>query len=425
MDNKNNKKEFLPIILGSDENAYGMARAFYQKYAVISILLCRLPLVATRYSKILEIRQFDNFDDEDVFIKNLCEVAEEKIKEYDKLILVPCSDRYTELTIKNTEIVEKYFCNKFTSYDLFLKFNTKDKFYNICEEYGLPYPKTVICEYKDRLSILDRLEFDFPIVVKANNSLSYAFLNCEFEGKKKVFFVKTREEYIRIIENMNKSEYKDNIIIQALIPGDDTSARVLNCYSDNNGKVRLMCLGKPVLEEYAPSALGNYAAILTDIDKNNESRNKIFEQIKNFLESIKYMGFSNFDMKYDVRSGGYKFYDFNPRQGRSSFFVTAAGYNLAEFLIDNAVYNKNKDITYADNDTDMLWLSIPKKILFKYVENAEVLERVKRLIKEKKYMYTLLYKKDMNLKRFLRMKLFYHKHHKEYKMYFFKKDKSL
>ena len=414
-----NKKEFLPIILGSDENAYGIARAFYEKYSIVSMVLCKIPLIATRYSKILQIKQFENFDDEDIFVKSLCEVAEQKQKEYDNLILVPCSDRYTELTVKNRDILEKYFCNKFISYDSLLKFNTKDKFYNICVEYGIACPKTIICEHKDRLSVLDKLEFDFPIVVKANNSNSYDYLNCDFEEKKKVFYIETKEEYIKIIESMNKSDYKDNIIIQELIPGDDTAMRTLNCYSDNNGKVRLMCLGRPILEEYTPQALGNFAAILTDIDKNNENRNKIFTQAKNFLESVKYTGFSNFDIKYDVKSGEYKFFEINPRQGRSSFFVTAAGYNLAEFLVDNAVYNKNKDIVYADSD--MLWLSVPKKILFAYVENTEVLDRVKRLIKEKKYTYTMLYKKDMSLKRFLRINLFYRKHYKDYKTYFFKR----
>jgi D-aspartate ligase len=212
---------------------------------------------------------------------------------------------------------------------------------------------------------------------------------------------------------MNESDYNDNLIIQDFIPGDDTAGRVLNCYSDNNGKVKFMCLGQIVIEEYAPLALGNYAAIMTDFDQ------KIFDKIRNFLEAVNYVGFSNFDMKFDSKSGEYKFFEINPRQGRSSFFMTAAGYNLAGFLVDNCVYEKNHDIVYAD--TDKLWLSIPKKIIFDYVENQEVLAKAKRLIKEKKYAYTLLYKKDMSPKRFLRIKLYYHRHIKEYKRYFFKK----
>ena len=124
-------------------------------------------------------------------------------------------------------------------------------------------------------------------------------------------------------------------------------------------------------------------------------------------------------MKFDVRTKEYKLFEINPRQGRSSFFITAAGYNLAEFLVENCVFNKNADIIYAN--ADRLWLTVPKKIIYKYVANQEVLKRAKRLIKEKKYTYTLLYKKDMNLKRFLRIKLYYNRHIDEYKKYFFKK----
>jgi D-aspartate ligase len=212
---------------------------------------------------------------------------------------------------------------------------------------------------------------------------------------------------------MNTSDYDGNLVIQDYISGDDTIARTLNCYSDNAGKVKLMCLGQPVIEAYAPLELGNYCAILTDYNA------EIFDRIKKFLEDIRYIGFSNFDMKFDKKSGEYKLLDINPRQGRSSYFVTAAGYNLAEFLVDFCVYEKNPDIVYAK--TDMLWLSVPKKIIYKYVENPEVLARAKKLIKEKKYAYTLIYKKDFSFKRFLYIKRFYGRRIKEYKRYFFKK----
>lgn len=413
MDKMDKKQKFLPVILGSDENTYGIARAFHEKYGIISTVCTKQVYVACRYSKIIDIILIDNLDEEKTCIENLVKIAEEKLKDYEKLILVPCSDGYIEIVAKNKNIIEKYFCNKFISYDLLQKFVTKDRFYQICEEYNLPYPKTVICEKKDRLNIINSLPFDFPIAVKPDNSNSYDYLHSKFAGKKKFFYVETKEEYLDIVNNMNASDYSGNLIIQDFIAGDDTTQRTLNCYSDNNGKVKLMCFGQPVIEEYAPLALGNYAAIMTDYNQ------EIFDKIKKFLEDIKYVGFVNFDMKFDSKSGEYKLYDLNPRQGRSSFFVTAAGYNLAEFLVDNCVYEKNSDTIYAD--TDRLWLSVPKKIIYKYVENPEVLKRAKRLIKEKKYAYTLLYKKDMSLKRWLRIKIYYHRHIDEYKKYFFRK----
>jgi D-aspartate ligase len=175
------KQPFLPVILGSDENAYGMARAFHERYNINSLVLCKQVLPASKYSKIMEIVQVDDLDDEPIFLDNIKRVAEEKSRRYKKLILIPCSDRYIELAAKNRDEIGNYFCNKFIPYELLQRFVTKEKFYETCEEYNLTYPKTVICKKKDRTDILTKLPFGFPVIVKAINSNSYDFLHSSFE----------------------------------------------------------------------------------------------------------------------------------------------------------------------------------------------------------------------------------------------------
>lgn len=109
--------------------------------------------------------------------------------------------------------------------------------------------------------------------------------------------------------------YPDEMIIQDFIPGGDENMRVLNAYVDKNHKVRMMCLGHPLLEDPSPKAIGNYVAILPDYNQ------QVYQQIQDFLEKIEYTGFANFDMKYDPRDGSYKLFEINLRQGRSSFML--------------------------------------------------------------------------------------------------------
>ncbi|MEG2457458.1 MAG: ATP-grasp domain-containing protein [Bacilli bacterium] len=409
------KKKFLPIILGSDENAYGIARSFHEEYGVTSLALCTRELNAVKYSNILKVDIEVSLHDEKSFLNILIEKAKYYSTEYENLILIPCSDYYTELVVKNKDILENYYVSRFVDKKYFDMFITKDKFYSLCDKYKMNYPKTICCTLNMRKDIIKKINFPYPIVLKPNNSNSEEYLNCSIEDKKKAYIINTEEELKIVLNKINKSTYKDNLIIQEFVPGDDTANRVLNCYSGIDGKVRSMCLGRPILEEYFPSTIGNYAAIIS-----LKEENKIFDSIKYFLEDIKYKGFSNFDLKYDRNSNEYKLFEINPRQGRSSYSVTSCGINMAKLLVDDLIDHKEqKDIIKCKKE--VLWLNLPFRLLDKYIENKEVLKEIKKLKKDNKVIHSLWYKEDLNLKRRLHLLRLYYIQTKLYRMYFIKK----
>ena len=321
--------DFLPVLLGSDANVYGMARSFYQQYGVRSVAICKGALVATSNTNLVKIAVLEpDLENDETFVKTLTDYA--KAHADKPLVLVSCADGYTVLMGRHRDALKPYYHFACPELQTVLDLDIKENFYRACEAHGLSYPKTATCNAQNYKNI--ELPFAFPVIIKASNSPAY--WNCTFPHKKKVFLANNREEFDAITAAIYGSSYQDELILQEYIPGDDNCMRVLNAYCGLDHKVKLMALGRPLLEEQTPEGIGNYAAILSDPEYNDAA---LLEKLKNFLEDMQWEGFANMDIKYDARTGEYKMFEMNPRQGRSSYFVTAAGYNLSKWLVEDVL----------------------------------------------------------------------------------------
>ena len=398
------EQEFIPILLGSDRNVYGLAIGFYEQYRVKSIAICKKRYVETRYSNLIEFYRDDNADKKDIFFKTL-ELIKEKYPNA-KLILLSCNDVYTRLLIENKNELSKNYIVPYIDQELMESLIIKENFYKTCEKYHLNYPKTVICN-KDNYKKI-KIDFEFPIIVKPSDSVKYS--KSTFEGKKKIFRLQNDDEFRKVLDNIYSSEYDKDLIIQEYIEGDDTSLRVLNAYVNSKHKVTFMALGNIILEDKAPESYGDYDAIIPTYDK------KLFDKIKKFLEEINYTGFANFDLKYNKKNDTYTLFEINIRQGRSHSFVTLGGMNVTKYLIDDVIYHKDTKTEYLNNR--YLWTLVPKKLLMKYVKNEEILKEIKELYKQHKVKNLLYYKKDLGILRFLILKKRDYYNVKKYKQYY-------
>lgn len=402
--------KFQPILLGSDINVYGMARSFYEAYGIKSIAHASAALAPTKDSKIVDVYVHEGFNTDPVFIDTLLEVGKQN-KTGEKLLLIACGDGYAELVSRHLKELEPYFICPYIHHDLFERLEDKVSFYDICEQYDLPYPATKIIDQ----AMVDAeddivLPFDFPVALKPANSVEW--LDVDFEGRKKAFTIKSREEFEDILHKIyHVGGYTDKMICQDFIPGDDSHMRVLNAYVDQNHKVRMMCLGHPLLEDPSPSAIGNYVVIMPDYN------DKIYQRIQHFLEAIEFTGFANFDMKYDDRDGEYKLFEINLRQGRSSFYCTLNGYNLAQYVTEDRIYNTPfTETVYGQGDK--LWMGVPKKVFKEYAKESPDKDKAMAMLNSGDYGTTVFYDKDRNFKRTLLMKYAFHRYIGQYKKYF-------
>ncbi len=398
------KTDFIPVLLGSDVNVYGMARSFHEAFGIPSVAIGKGRLTATSNSKIVTVEVVEpNLEDDKVFCDTLIAFSKRYPKDQ-SLLLVPCGDNYIKLLSRNQDTLRPYY--RFACIDeaLLMRLSIKESFYQVCTEHGFAFPKTTTCTYENYKTVT--LPFDFPAIIKPSNSVAY--WNCKFPHKKKVFVANSKEEFDAILDAIYGSSYKDHLILQEYIPGDDSQMRVLNAYCGRDKKVKLIALGHALLEEHSPEGIGSYAAIISDRDEELERR------MIGFLEDSGYVGFPNFEIKLDRRDNTYKLFEMNLRQGRSSFFVTAAGYNLAKWLADDVVYEKEMPLTIADNE--VLWTIIPKGIIMKYVKDESLKAEARQLYKKGKVCRSLYYKPDMNFHRlvgFFRNQLhYYQKYHK-------------
>ncbi len=410
------KEKFLPILLGSDENVYGNVRLFREAFPVTPLVLCGALLVGVRKSRLCEVRVVPGLDREEVFVPTLRAVLEEKGKEAEKIVVVPCSDYYAELLSRHYGEFEGRISNATLPPEQIEELNRKDRFYEICKKYRLDFPKTRVLTREEGAGSLSPAEegFSYPVVLKPENSNATEYLHCHFPGKKKVFFLHDEEQYKKTVEAVYAAGYTGKLILQEFIPGGDDAMRVVNTYSGNDGRVRLLCLGQAVLEEYSPATLGNYAAVITRGDDD------LYEKIEGFLNAIHYVGFANFDLKYDRRTGKTLVFEINNRPGRSSFFTRAAGCNLMKTMVEDAVEGKPCPTPIRTAKT-ALWTEVPRGVLMKYTENEELKREIKALWKKGTLYRTLFCREDKGLRRRAAVLRYYYSFYKNYRKYYFKK----
>jgi D-aspartate ligase len=381
--------DFILLIIGMDANAYYMARCYHEKYGKKAYLIGKNPIWFASQSNIVIPAYFEDMWKEDIFL----EVLDKFYKEHKdkKILLVSSTENYITMISKNKERLKEKFLFNYPKSELIDTVVNKELFYKTFTDNNIiDIPKTL---YYDCFKNNDiKIDFMYPIIVKPADVVSYRQI--EFDGKKKIYKVNNNEELTKTIKDITDGGYKSTLIIQEYIPGDDSFLFDSVIYSDKNAKVKRITFAQIGLQEHAYNLVGNAAVLINGYNQFGNTE-EIVEKVKRFAESIGYTGYAEFDLKYDMRDKKFKLLEINPRQGRSSYYLTPVGSNLVEILVRDLVYDEELD--YELLNKEVMLSFVPKGIIKKYIVNEEY--RKKALSLWEKHVDPMSYSKDLNIHR--------------------------
>ena len=399
------------LIMGTDINAYYMSRCYHELTGKKSDIIGNRAMPYTDISNSIIIKDFNNKEN---FIKALTEYGE-KNKDY-KILLIATSDLYVKLVAEEKSLLEKYYVFNYPDIELVNNLLVKEKFYDIYKDMGLDMPKTYIypCNKNEDINKIKKYFNEYPIIIKPSDGVEYHSLDDTTLAK--VYKIHSEEELEKIIKKIENAGYNKNLIIQEFIPGDDSALFDSVFYVGKDKKAKLATFAQIGLQEHTPTGIGNCTVLVNGYDEHGY-KEEIVYKLKEFIEKIGYQGFAEFDIKYDVRDNKYKVLEINPRQSRSGYYLTACGYNLVKYLIDDLIKNKNMEFKIIKERYVLSF--VPKIVIKKYIKNNKLKKEIIKLIKNKKIVNPIDYKKDKNIKR--KLYVFYRKFNyiKKYKKYEF------
>ena len=328
-----------------------------------------------------------------------------------KLILMANHDIFSAFVARNMAALSRHYALPFPSLDVMNRLTDKAEFARACQRAGIDTPGTVVVDFSgvlDEAWAAPEIPFAFPVVAKAANGEPYDVL--EFEGKRKIWFIDTPDELAQLWETLKAAGFRDTFLVQELIPGDNTAMRSITAYVDSHGTVTLIGSARVLLEDHAPTMIGNPVAMIT------EDFPSLWEDACTLLTENGYRGFANFDVKIDPRDGRAVFFEVNPRIGRNNWYMAAAGANPMIPMVADLIDGQECEQTQARDE--ILYTMVPDSLLLHYITDPELRARVTRIIREGRRFDLLLNPTEKDLRRNLTVWLQKQNHRRKFARYY-------
>lgn len=355
-------ERLVPVIVGGDLLAYSYVREFHEAYGIRPIVLSSIDVKMTSSSSLCEYRLVPGMHDEQTVVSYLETLGRELAAQGKVGMVLGLADWQMRVISLHKDELSAWYVVPYVDFELLDTITQKDRFYAICEELGIAYPKTWELDCGPNHPELDSSAYPYPLIAKPSNSAKWDAT--DFEGKCKIYEISTPAQLEEAYAAICASDYDGTLILQDFVPGDDDAIRSLTTFSDAEGNVRVVAGGRVVLQDHSPLALGNPVCILS------EKVDRIVEDATRFLRHTGYRGYANFDIKYDERDGSYRFFEVNARPGRNTFYVSLGGVNFVKPLVQEFVLGQ--EVPKVEAYEPYLYTIVPPSVIKKCVSNESL-----------------------------------------------------
>lgn len=380
-----------PVIIGTDIGAYSIARSFHEACGARSIIISGSGRGPINDSRIL-VNEFlgkGAMNDPQRVLEALRRIGRDNVDKY-RLILMVNSDQDVEMVAEARDELSQWYTIPLASAEAIARANDKSDVADVAQAIGQTTPKSIPVSVTDRSTWKSALEaIGFPAIMKPREG-GTEYNRHYHSGMRKVWHLTTMEESHDALDVIARSGFTGEMLLQELIPGDDTASWVVNGYVDRRGVHTVGASGQVLLGLHQPGYIGNAGII--DVKINEE----LIDAGQAIVSALGLTGFYSLDVKIDTRTGKPVWLDVNPRIGRGNYYINVGGLNPIAAMLD--------DIAGVDRAPQRasrrgIFAFVPTVILGRYVNDESLLAEVKKVMKKRPPVHPLDYAQDNGVKR--------------------------
>lgn len=250
-------------------------------------------------------------------------------KQDEKIVIYPTHDHHTMFLTKYYNELKDFYHMPINPKTIPIVLSKKNQ-YSMCEQIGIPYPKTIFINSKEEFekSKIEMKKMIYPVVIKPFSRAENPAGGFDFRLLK----TNNYSDFISILPKL-KNYINHGILISEIVPGEPDNLWVYHGYLDEKSEIIAGWTGRKLTQR--PYYFGVFSSARCEI-------NPIVEE-----QGIKLLKAFNIrvgepEFKYDYRDNKYKLMEINPRYDMWHIVGMQGGVNLPLIQYYHMVGEKNK-----------------------------------------------------------------------------------